>query len=71
MTIQCCKCKRVRSGDKWQSHPETDPFASHTYCPVCLGDIRSELQPAGMSSTHSTIEEDTAIVVVFRRAVTA
>lgn len=37
MTVQCCKCKRVRIGEHWvaaAAHSLDD--ASHAYCPVCL-----------------------------------
>lgn len=37
MTIQCCKCKKVRVGDEWvRPGGAPDGNTSHTYCPVCL-----------------------------------
>ena len=37
MTIQCCKCKKVRVGDEWvRPGGAPDANTSHTYCPVCL-----------------------------------
>lgn len=36
MTIQCCKCKRIRIDGQWFAPvdpPGTD--VSHTYCPTC------------------------------------
>lgn len=36
MTVQCCKCKRVRDGDAWvgPEHAAEGPI-SHTYCSRC------------------------------------
>ncbi len=36
MTVQCCKCKRVRQGSSWvvcETLPEGP--VSHTYCSKC------------------------------------
>ncbi len=37
MTVQCCKCKRIRQDGRWQpTSAATETPASHTYCPACL-----------------------------------
>lgn len=36
MTVQCCKCKRVRNGAAWvTAEPVLEGPVSHTYCPSC------------------------------------
>ena len=45
MTIQCCRCKRVRSGEEWTlPGPAPSETVSHTYCPVCLSESIDELK---------------------------
>lgn len=37
MTIQCCVCKKTKSGDEWRTQPAPQgQQVSHTYCPSCL-----------------------------------
>ena len=40
MTVQCCRCSKVRMEGAWVSL-STGPSdsVSHTYCPVCLEDF--------------------------------
>jgi hypothetical protein len=43
MTVQCCKCKRLRLGDEWVEPLEHKlQHASHTYCPQCADETRLE-----------------------------
>ena len=44
MTVQCCKCKKLRVKGEW-IRPSTVPsdMVSHTYCPRCLEETRSEM----------------------------
>ena len=36
MTVQCCKCKRIRNGALWVApDPAPEGPVSHTYCPSC------------------------------------
>ena len=36
MTIQCCKCKRIRVDGQWFTSAEPlGSDVSHTYCPTC------------------------------------
>ena len=36
MTVQCCKCKKVRIGRLWvEPSREVDGTVSHSYCPEC------------------------------------
>jgi len=45
MTIQCCKCKRVRADNLWaKAHDRMQDAVSHTYCPECLSDARAEIK---------------------------
>ncbi len=44
MTVQCCKCKRIRVGGCWL--PESAALeapASHSYCPECLFETSIEM----------------------------
>lgn len=43
MTVQCCKCKKIQSGGRWKTNPETTERVTHTYCPYCLMEARREL----------------------------
>jgi hypothetical protein len=44
MTVQCCKCKRVRVENEWTRPLSAPPDAvSHTYCPVCFEEARTEM----------------------------
>jgi hypothetical protein len=45
MTVQCCKCKRVREDGRWHPISQTpDGDVSHTYCPICLGECLAEIE---------------------------
>ena len=45
MTVQCCKCKKVRVDDEWvRPGGAPDANTSHTYCPVCFEMTISELR---------------------------
>ena len=44
MTVQCCKCKRIRLAGDWV--PRTgapEGPASHSYCPDCLLETNVEM----------------------------
>ncbi|MBN2310017.1 MAG: hypothetical protein JXR94_13675 [Candidatus Hydrogenedentes bacterium] len=44
MTVQCCKCKRVRANGKWRHVTGgLDEPVSHTYCPRCEERLRVEM----------------------------
>ena len=47
MTIQCCKCKKVRTEGGWNAgeKPAGDAV-SHTYCPTCLGEAMEAFRRA-------------------------
>lgn len=52
MTIQCCKCKKIRADGKWISLGRTlHDGVSHSYCPACLdraiAEIRDEQRKYG------------------------
>ena len=56
MTIQCCKCHKVRVNDKWYTtHEHSHEAITHTYCPVCLDlanqEIRAEMARFRMEYT--------------------
>ena len=45
MTVQCCKCKRVKWRGTWV--PEANwglGEVSHTYCPVCVDETLQEIR---------------------------
>jgi hypothetical protein len=45
MTIQCCRCKRVRNGEEWTPPGVASLEAvSHTYCPTCLDESMAEMK---------------------------
>jgi hypothetical protein len=45
MTVQCCKCKRVRAANEWSKpHEIMHDAVSHTYCPDCLSVTRAEIK---------------------------
>ena len=45
MTIQCCKCNKVRAGAEWMlPGAPLDESASHTYCPTCLSQCLTEMR---------------------------
>ena len=56
MTVQCCKCKRLKDGADWFEAAEapTGPI-SHTYCPDCLEITHLEFftAQASCSPVHS------------------
>lgn len=44
MTVQCCKCKKVKSSRGWARPAGVlDGDVSHTYCPVCFKQARAEI----------------------------
>ena len=47
MTIECCKCKRVKEEGEWK-RPAIVPAdsISHTYCPACLAATTAEPLPS-------------------------
>lgn len=71
MTVQCCKCKRVRVGDAWtfpQGRP--DGPVSHSYCPSCADLFLIEIFSSQASrATGATIRS--AAEAVARAAVSA
>ena len=45
MTVQCCKCKRVREHGQWSASPVVmQGNASHTYCPTCMEECLEEMR---------------------------
>lgn len=45
MTVQCCKCKRVREDGRWHPILQTPGGdISHTYCPICLSECLAEIE---------------------------
>ena len=45
MTIQCCRCKKVKAGKAWTLPGHMDPATvSHSYCPVCLEQTVDEMR---------------------------
>ncbi len=50
MTIQCCKCKRVRLDNAWRRPSGALSGAiTHSYCPVCLTEAQVEIFSARAS----------------------
>lgn len=45
MTIQCCKCRKVKHGAQWK-HPHAAPEGpvSHGFCPACYLEVQAEIQ---------------------------
>jgi hypothetical protein len=44
MTVQCCKCKRLRVAGEWISPGgAVEGLVSHAYCPSCLDECRVEI----------------------------
>ncbi|HRI88015.1 MAG TPA: hypothetical protein PLJ47_13900 [Candidatus Hydrogenedentes bacterium] len=45
MTVQCCKCKRIRFEAQWSAPAATllQGNVSHTYCPACADECHIEL----------------------------
>ncbi len=53
MTVQCCKCKKIRVGDEWIEGEASDILAvSHTYCPACFLEARVEVSNAHASNSR-------------------
>jgi len=47
MTVQCCKCHRVRNQKGWEKPIKTNLIGeatSHTYCPSCYAYFRLEME---------------------------
>ena len=43
MTVQCCKCKKIRVGSRWVAlYGPLLGEASHTYCPTCADEFHIE-----------------------------
>lgn len=58
MTVQCCKCKRVRVAGRWGAHScHAAEIVSHTYCPTCADEFRIELfsTVASEAQPHSAL----------------
>ncbi len=52
MTVQCCKCQKIRVAGRWMSNEGLlRGDISHGYCPVCLEETLEEFH--GMSQAHS------------------
>lgn len=43
MTVQCCKCKRVRIDNRWAAATGKEAVVSHSYCPACFEAARNEI----------------------------
>jgi len=43
MTVQCCKCKRVRINNRWTAATGKEAVVSHSYCPKCFEAARNEI----------------------------
>jgi len=44
MTIQCCKCRRIREKGEWNRPPaRLAGDISHTYCPACYDECLAEI----------------------------
>lgn len=56
MTIQCCKCKRLRNGQEWtETVGSLEGPVSHSYCPACLTETRIEhFSELASSSAHAS-----------------
>lgn len=61
MIVQCCKCERVRDGDRWLPPPTDGPPAavSHTYCPRCADESYIEI----FSTQASRVTVNLAVVL--------
>lgn len=47
MTVQCCKCQRVRNPEGWEKPIKANLIGestSHTYCPSCYAYFRLEME---------------------------
>ena len=68
MTVQCCKCKRIRRDTEWTAFTDdscgNDHF-THSYCPVCAEEFHMELFSAQASRT--TIAQAHALVKTLQR----
>ncbi|MCC6795372.1 MAG: hypothetical protein IT366_09660 [Candidatus Hydrogenedentes bacterium] len=53
MTVQCCKCKRLRALDQWSAPLPAllQGDVSHTYCPDCADHTYIELFSAQASKS--------------------
>ena len=56
MTVQCCKCKKIRVEDEWIRHThDLKDDVSHGYCPICFGELIDELVTDSEISPHSRL----------------
>ncbi|NIA14079.1 MAG: hypothetical protein GWP08_08355 [Nitrospiraceae bacterium] len=47
MIVQCCLCKKVRRGKRWEkphARELDDKHVSHGYCPVCADKAFTEMR---------------------------
>lgn len=52
MTVQCCKCKRIRVNGRWLPAASAAGCAvSHSYCPECLFEANVEMFNERASAT--------------------
>jgi hypothetical protein len=52
MTVQCCKCKRIRVNGHWLPATSAKPGStSHSYCPECLFEATVEMFNERASAT--------------------
>ncbi len=56
MIVQCCSCKRVKSGEKWEGADRQftiEDHVSHGYCPPCKLEVlaqASRFRPASAAA---------------------
>ena len=44
MTIQCCKCRKIRGNRTWyHAYVFTNETVSFTYCPVCHEEVLADI----------------------------
>jgi hypothetical protein len=69
MTVQCCKCKKVRFNDDWMV-PLAPPqgIVSHSYCPICAEETRIEFFSVTASGVTALGAAHAAHLITKRRA---
>ena len=69
MTVQCCKCKKIRLNREWMA-PIAPPqgIISHSYCPICAEETRIEFFSVTASGVTALGAAHAAHLIARRRA---
>jgi len=70
MTVQCCKCRKLKIDGEWtRASKPPEGCVSHTYCPVCLAQVLAEIRSEHEEPIGADGDETCLVETGFRTAV--